>query len=100
MRRCFFYFKCYLLLRVLYINYSKKCRSFEFMIGDKSCNFAAPYRSPSQSQDDLEISVNLKIMLENLKQKGFFPTTIAADCNTKSLCFEVSFIESIICHVD
>ena len=48
------YYKNYLPLRVLNISYLKKCLNFELKIGDKSCNFIALYKSPSQSHDDFE----------------------------------------------
>ena len=45
------YYKSYLPLRIININYLNECVRFELMVGDKLCNFAALYRSPSQSQD-------------------------------------------------
>ena len=52
-------------LRVLTISYLKECLSFEFMIGDKSCNFVANYRPPSQSLDQFEtFSDNFEKTLE------------------------------------
>ena len=71
------YYKIYLPLRVLNISYLKECLDFELKIGDKSCNFIALYRSPSQSQDDFEtFSDNFEMTLENLSQKGSFLTTL------------------------
>ena len=49
------YYKNYLRQRILNLSYLNKCLKFELKIGDKSCNFIALYRSPSQSQDDFEI---------------------------------------------
>ena len=67
------YYKNYLQLRVLTISYLKECLSFELKIGDKSCNFVALNRSPSQAPDDFETFFdNFKMMLETLVQKGFF----------------------------
>ena len=96
-------YKNYLPLRVLNISYLKECLNFELKIGDKSCNFIALYRSPSQSQDDFEISDNFDMALETLAQKGSFLTTIIGDFNAKSCNwynhdktnFEGSTIESI-----
>ena len=98
------YYKNYLPLRVLNISYLKECLNFELKIGDKSCNFTALYRSPSQSQDDFEtFSDNFEMTLETLAQKDSFLTTIIGDFNAKSCNwyshdktnFQGSSIESI-----
>ena len=61
------YYKNYWPLRVLNISHLKECLKFELKIGDKSCNFIAFYRSPSQSQDDFEsFSENFEMTLETL----------------------------------
>ena len=79
------YYKNYLPLSVLNISYLKECLKFELKIGDKSCNFIALYRSPSQSQDDFETFYdNFGMILETLAQKGSFLTTIIGDFNAKS----------------
>ena len=98
------YYKNYLSLRVLNISYLKECLNFELKIGDKSCNFIALDRSPSQSQDDFEtFSDKFEMKLETLAQKDSFLTTIIGDFNAKSCNwyshdkknFEGSTIESI-----
>ena len=43
------YYKSYLPLRIIDINYLNECVRFELMVGDKLCNFIALYRSLSQS---------------------------------------------------
>ena len=43
------YYKIHLPIRVLNISCFRKCLNFELMIGDKSCNFVALCRFPSQS---------------------------------------------------
>ena len=82
----------------------KRIMNFELKIGDKSCNFIALYRSPSQSQDDFEtFSDNFEMTLETLVQKASFLTAITDDfiarsCNWYShdkRSFEGSTIESI-----
>ena len=78
------YYKNYLPLRVQNISYLKECLNFELKIGDKSCNFIALYRFPSQSQDDFETSNNFEITLETLAQKGSFLTTTIGGFNAKS----------------
>ena len=58
---------------------------FEPQIGDKTCNFVALYRSPSQSQDDFEnFADNFEMMLERLAQKNPFLLTAIGDFNAKS----------------
>ena len=51
------YYKNYLLLRVLNINYLKECLNFELKIGDKSCNFVALCRSPTNLKTILKPSM-------------------------------------------
>ena len=48
------YYKSYLSLRIIDINFSNECVRFELMVGDNLCNFITLYRSPSQSQDQFE----------------------------------------------
>ena len=43
-------------LRVVNIGHLSECQTLEFKIGDKICNFVVLYSSPSQSQDEFEIS--------------------------------------------
>ena len=79
------YYKNYLPLRVLNISYLKEYLNFELKICDKSCNFIALCRFPSQSQEDFEIfSDNFEMTLETLAQKSSFLTTIIGDFNAKS----------------
>ena len=55
------YYKSYLPLRMIDINYSNDCVRFELMVSDKRFNVIALYSSLSQSQDLLEsFKVNLK----------------------------------------
>ena len=56
------YYKNYLPLRVLNISYLKEYLNFELKIGNKSCNFIALYRSPSQSQDNFETFLHKKVL--------------------------------------
>ena len=67
------YYKSFLPLRVINVGYLHECLSFDLQIGDKSCNFVALYRSPSQSQDDFEtFADNFEMTLELLAQKKSF----------------------------
>ena len=45
------YYKSYLPLRTIDINYLKECMRFELLVDGKICNFIALYRSLSRSQD-------------------------------------------------
>ena len=98
------YYKNYLQLRVLNISYLKESLNSELKIADKSCNFIALYRSPTQSQDDFEtFSDNFEMALETLAQNVSFLTTIIDDVNATSCnwyshdktSFDGSTIESI-----
>ena len=74
------YYKNFLPLRVLDIQYLHECINFELKIGDKLCNFVALYRSPSQTQDELEkFSDNLELNLGTLSQKNPFLVVAIGD---------------------
>ena len=61
------YYKRFLPLRIYSVQYLKESIFFKLKIGDKTCNFLSLYRSPSQSQDDIEtFTENLELNLENL----------------------------------
>ena len=79
------YYKSYLPLRIININYLNECVRFELMVGDKLCNFIALYRSPSQSQDQFEsLKGNLELNLESAVQSNPFPVVLLGDFNAKS----------------
>ena len=52
------YYKTCLPLRILDTQYLNKCITFELKIDEKLCTFAVLYRSPSQSQESIEIKLN------------------------------------------
>ena len=98
------YYKNNLPPRVVNIGYLNQCLTLERKVGDKICNFVVLYRSPSQSQDELEtFSDNFEMTLEILVQKNLFLMTAMGDFNTKSknwcsqdkTSFEGKTIESI-----
>ena len=61
------YYKASLPLRVIDVCFLQKCITFEVMIGDKQCNFAALYRLLSQNQDEFDsFSRKLEIALDKL----------------------------------
>ena len=79
------YYKNYLPLRIINVNYLSECINFEITIGNKICNFITLYRSPSQNQDDfLALKDNLEMNLENLAQRNPFLTVVIGDFNAKS----------------
>ena len=79
------YYKSYLLLQIISVNYLPECVNFEIMIGNKICNFLTLYRSLSQSQDDLQAFMkNLEMNLETLAQRNPFFMVVIGDFNAKS----------------
>ena len=79
------YYKNFLLLRVLDIQYLQECINFELNIGGRICNFISLYRSPSQTQDEFEKFINnLELNLENLCQNDPFLIALIRDLNAKS----------------
>ena len=101
---CIFY-KSFLSLKILDVQYLQESICFEFKIGDKICNFLSPYRSQSQRQDDFEtFTENLYLNLENLVQRNLFLVVAFRDFNAKSsnwfcqdkINFEEDAIENLI----
>ena len=79
------YYKNFLLLRVLGIQYLQECIIFESYVGGKICNFISLYRSPSQTQDEFEKFIdNLELNLETLCQNNPFLIVLTGDLNVKS----------------
>ena len=73
-------------------------RVFELMVGDKLCNFIALYKSPSQSQDQLEsFKENLELNLELAVQNSPFLVVALSDLNATSSNWyksDITMIES------
>ena len=79
------YYKNFLHLRVLSIQYLQEYINFELNIGGKICNFISLYRSPSQTQDEFKkIIDNLELNLETLCQNNPFVMVLIGDLNAKS----------------
>ena len=79
------YYKNYLPLRIISVNYLSECINFEIMIGNKICNFITLYRSPSQNQDDFQAFIdNLEMNLETLAQRNPFLMVVIGNFNAKS----------------
>ena len=79
------YYKSYLLLRIIDINYLNKCVRFELMVADKLCTFMILYGSPSQSQGLFEsFKENLELNFEFAVQNNPFLVVLLDDFNAKS----------------
>ena len=76
------YYKRFLPLQVLDIQYLHECINFKLKIGDKLSNFVALNRSPSQTQNKFEkFSDNLELNWGTLSQKISFLVVIITDVN-------------------
>ena len=79
------YYKNFLPLCVLGIQYLQECINFKLNIGSKICNFISLYRSPSQTQDEFKKFIdNLELNLETLCQNNPFLIVLIGDLNAKS----------------
>ena len=101
------YYKHFLPLRILNVQYLQECINFEMKIGDKVCNFISLYRSPSQTLDDFEtFSKNFELNLENIVHRNPFLVVAIGDFNAKSSkwhcqdksIFEGNVIDNITSH--
>ena len=52
------YYKNYLPLRIISVNYLSECMNFEIMIGKKICHFLTLYRSSNQKQDGFQAFID------------------------------------------
>ena len=78
------YYKTFLPLRVLSVQYLEECINFELNIGGKIWNFISLYRYPSQTQDEFEKFIeNLELNLESLCQNNPFLMVLIGDLNAK-----------------
>ena len=57
----YIHYKSFLPIRILNVQYLQKSICFKLKIGDSTCNFLSLYRSPSQGQDDFELSLKTLI---------------------------------------
>ena len=79
------YYKYYLHLRVLDIQYFHECFNIELKTGNKLCYIIALYRSLSQSQGEFEkLSEKLELNLDSLVQNNPFLLVLIGDVNVKS----------------
>ena len=98
------YYKNYLPLRNINVNYLSECTNFEIMIGNKICHFITLYRSSSQNQDDFQAFIdNLEMNLETLAQinpflmvvNGYFNAKSKHWCSQGSTNFKGTTIENV-----
>ena len=78
------YYKNYLPLRIININYLNECIVFNIKLGNKIYNFAVLYRSPSQSSDEFEsFSKNLELALDRVMKNTPCVMVLLGDYNAK-----------------
>ena len=99
------YYKNYLPLRIISVNYLSECINFEIMVGNKICNFITLYRPPRQNEDDFQAFIdNLEMNPETLAQRNPFIMVVIGDfkakskhwCSQDSANFEGVTIENVI----
>ena len=78
------YYKHFLPLRLLNVQYLQECINFEMKFGDKVCKFISLYRSPSQTLHNFENSKNFELNLENIVYRSPFQVVVIGDFNAKS----------------
>ena len=84
-KRVCIYYKNFLPLKVIDIQYLQEYINFEMKIGEKLCNFIALYRSPSQSQDDFEAFLKIfELNLDTNLANNPLLTVALGDFNVKS----------------
>ena len=78
------YYKNYLPLRVININYLNECIVFYIKLGDKIFSFVVLYRSLSQSSDEFEsFSKNLELTLDRVMKNTPYMMVLLGDFNAK-----------------
>ena len=81
----FIFYKESLPIKMLNIDYLQECICFDLKIGSKLCTIVSLYRSPSQSADEFDNSLNkLNLTMESIIQKNPFLTVVIGDFNAKS----------------
>ena len=78
------YYKNYLPLRVININYLNECIVFDIKLGDKICSFVVLCRSPTQSSDEFEsFSKNLELTFDLVMKNTPYMMVLLGDFNAK-----------------
>ena len=79
------YYKSVLPFTVINVKYLQESISFELRKGGKCCKFSCLYRSPSQTQDEFEISLkNFELTLDKIHENNPFMIIVLGDFNAKS----------------
>ena len=82
------YYKNFLPLKVIDIQYLQECINFEMRIREKLCNFIVLYNLPSQFQDDFETFLKkFELNLDTVLANNPFLTVALGDFNVKSNLF-------------
>ena len=79
------YYKNYLPLKLLNINYLQECITFELSIKNKFCIIAALYRSPSQSRSEFaNFTTSLELTLQAIASKNPFLSLVLGGFTDKN----------------
>ena len=79
------YYRNYLPLKILGIQYLQECINFEIIIGGKLRRFVSLYCSPNQLQDDFELFANnFELNIDAVTTNNPFLTVVLGDFNIKS----------------
>ena len=79
------YYKSFLPIKLIDVNYLNECISFELRIGGKVCKFLTLYRSPSQNRDEFETFLdNLELNFDHMADKNPYLMVALGDFNAKS----------------
>ena len=79
------YYKYFLPLKLINVNYLRESILFELQIGSKICNFISLYRSPSQTADNfVSFLDNLKLNLDTMTDNNRFLVVAIGDFNAGS----------------
>ena len=78
------YYKSFLSIKLIDVNYLNECISFELRIGGKVCKFLTLYRSPSQNRDAFETFLdNLELNFDCMADKNSYLMVFLGDFNAK-----------------
>ena len=78
------YYKEFLSIKMLNINYLQECICLDLKIGSKLCTIVSLHRSPSHSADEFDNFLNkLNLTMESITQKNLFLTVVLGDFNAK-----------------
>ena len=79
------YYKYFLPLKLIDVNYLRESILFEHQIGSKICNFTSLYRCPSQTADSFDSFLdNLKLNLDAMTGNNPFLVVAIGDFNARS----------------